>query len=173
MNINHNNKENNVIIEKENEYSNKLTLEEEPFSFSLSISKLTNSITNLKDELKNIQSNIKLLEKQTNKHIKGLERELNKKLPKNKKKPSGFAKPTDISIELCNFLDLPFGTQMARTEVTQHLIKYIKNNNLQNEDNKRIIKPDNKLTLLLDIENNNELTYFNLQSYMNRHFCVK
>ena len=59
---------------------------------------------------------------------------------------------------------------MARTEVTQQLIQYIKDNNLQNNENRKIIKPDEKLTALLNIDNELELTYFNLQSFMNKHF---
>ncbi len=124
----------------------------------------------MKSEFVIIQNNIRCLERQTKKHIKTLEKELIKRRPKNKKKPSGFAQPVDISRELCEFLEKPNGTQMARTEVTQYIINYIKCHKLQNEENKKIIKPDNKLLSLLDIENNAELTYFNLQSYMNRHF---
>jgi chromatin remodeling complex protein RSC6 len=133
-------------------------------------SNIISSITKLKSEFVIIQNNIRCLEKQTKKHIKTLEKELIKRRPKNKKKPSGFAQPVDISRELCEFLEKPNGTQMARTEVTQYIINYIKCHKLQNEENKKIIKPDNKLLSLLDIENNAELTYFNLQSYMNRHF---
>ena len=61
------------------------------------------------------------------------------------------------------------GTLVARTEVTQYLIKYIKENSLQNKENKRIIKPDDKLMDLLE-SGENEITYFNLQKYMNKHF---
>ena len=43
-----------------------------------------------------------------------------------KKEPSGFAKPTLISNELCDFLSKPNGTEMARTEVTKYLTQYIK-----------------------------------------------
>ncbi len=62
------------------------------------------------------------------------------------------------------------GTQIARTEVTRALISYIKENNLQNKSNKKIILPDEKLKFLLGINQEQELTYFNLQKYMNKHF---
>ena len=67
---------------------------------------------------------------------------MNKKLSKLKmnrkvKKPSGFAKPVCISKELCEFLDKPEGTTMARTEVTRFIIKYIKDNNLQAQSEKK------------------------------------
>ena len=43
------------------------------------------------------------------------------------------------------------GEMCARTDVTKFLIKYIKENNLQNESDKRIIEPDDKLQSLLEV----------------------
>jgi chromatin remodeling complex protein RSC6 len=59
---------------------------------------------------------------------------------------------------------------MARTEVTKYMIQYIKNNDLPDKDNKKIIKPNNALKSLLNVKPTDEVTYFNLQKYMNRHF---
>ena len=87
-----------------------------------------------------------------------------------KRAPSGFAKPTLMSNELCAFLGEAPGTEMARTEVTKYLTTYIKQNNLQNQANKRIILPDDKLTALLNVTDTDEVTYFNLQKYMKVHF---
>jgi chromatin remodeling complex protein RSC6 len=84
--------------------------------------------------------------------------------------PSGFAKPTIISNQLCSFLGCENGTEMARTEVTKHLTTYIKQNKLQNEADKRTIQPDAKLQGLLNVPTGEALTYFNLQKYMKVHF---
>ena len=62
------------------------------------------------------------------------------------------------------------GTKIARTEVTRALVSYIKTNNLVNKDNSKIISPDDKLKYLLGVEETDELTYFNIQKYMNKHF---
>ena len=62
------------------------------------------------------------------------------------------------------------GSEIARTEVTRALISYIETNHLQNETNKKLILPDEKLKGLLGLEEKDELTYFNLQKYMNKHF---
>ena len=83
---------------------------------------------------------------------------------------SGFAKPTAVSVELCKFMGLKDGTEVARTEVTKFLTTYIKENNLQNAENKRVIVPDKKLASLLNVGKKDELTYFNLQKYMKPHF---
>ena len=105
--------------------------------------------------------------------MKSLKKAVNKKKNKGNKAPSGFAKPTKVSNELCNFLNKKEGSEIARTEVTSFLSAYIRSNNLQNKDNKKIILPDDKLKYLLGIDNNEELTYFNLQKYMNKHFITE
>ena len=89
---------------------------------------------------------------------------------KSNRKPSGFVKPTLISTELASFLGKPKGTEMARTEVTREINKYIRANNLQDPQNGRVIRADAKLRKLLKLNKSDELTYFNLQKYMSPHF---
>jgi upstream activation factor subunit UAF30 len=84
--------------------------------------------------------------------------------------PSGFVKPTKISDELAKFLEKPTGTEMARTDVTREINKYIRSHNLQDAGNGRKINPDQKLQTLLKLKKTDELTYFNLQRYMSPHF---
>lgn len=121
-----------------------------------------------------ITSDLRGLQKTMQRHIK--ESSKRSRRPKNvdpnkpKRPPSGFAKPALISPELCSFLGVSSGTEMARTEVTKHLTNYIKENNLQDQANKRRILPDSKLQQLLHVEVSDEVTYFNLQKYMKVHF---
>jgi chromatin remodeling complex protein RSC6 len=84
--------------------------------------------------------------------------------------PSGFVKPTRISDELAKFLEKPTGTEMARTDVTREINKYIRSHNLQDSQNGRKINPDSKLSSLLKLKKTDELTYFNLQRFMSPHF---
>ena len=111
---------------------------------------------------------VKKLRKQVFRKMEKYEKILNKK--KKKRKPSGFAKPSMISKELCKFLGKNPGTEMARTEVTKIITTYIKEKELQNPTNKRVIMPDKKLGKLLQVKKNDKLTYFNLQKYMKIHF---
>ena len=84
---------------------------------------------------------------------------------------SGFEKPTLISDELASFFGKEKDTRMARTEVSKLIHEYVKTNSLQKEDNRRVIKPDSKLQKLLAIDTaKEELTYFNLQKYLKKHF---
>ena len=117
-----------------------------------------------------LQNQVKGLEKSYNKKINNMEKEVKKNKSKGNRKPSGFAVPTKITNELCDFMKLDHGTAVARTEVTQYIINYIKQNELQWKENRKIIKPDKALTSLLSVEDKDEVTYFNLQKYMNRHF---
>lgn len=136
-----------------------------------SFSSILDTISYFKIQMTELQNNIRKLEKKTKKSFKKINKELEKKKKQySTKKPSGFAKPCKVSNELCDFMNKPNGTELARTEVTQYIIQYIKDNNLQNQENKKYIKADNKLYKLLDLNENDTLTYFNLQSYMNKHF---
>ena len=135
---------------------------------------LMNRLTEFKTLYNGITADFRKLQKNMNKYI----RDSNKKSrrPKNvdpnkpKRAPSGFAKPALISNELCSFLGVETGTEMARTEVTKHLTTYIKENNLQDQANRRRILPDSKLQTLLNVTASDELTYFNLQKFMKVHF---
>jgi chromatin remodeling complex protein RSC6 len=121
-----------------------------------------------------IMNDLRRLQKTVTRHLKDVnKRNKRKKVSdedKKKRAPSGFAKPTIISDQLCDFLGKAHGTEMARTEVTKELTKYIKKFNLQDEKDRRKILPDAKLKNLLNVESGQEVTYFNLQKYMKVHF---
>ena len=130
---------------------------------------LLEKLNTLKTLHKDISSEVKTLEKTVNKSMKSVKKELDKK-KKSKKTPSGFAQPTLVTKELCDFLNLKEGSKLARTEVTKAIIQYIKSNKLQDDENKKKIAPDEKLKLLLGMHQSDQLDYFSLQKYMNKHF---
>ena len=117
-----------------------------------------------------LKSELKVLEKKTVKQLKVVQKLNNKKKRKGTRAPSGFVKPSPISNELAKFLNKPEGSEMARTDVTREINKYIRANNLQDKENGRKINPDTKLRDLLKITDDVNLTYFNLQRYMGPHF---
>ena len=126
-------------------------------------------LTGLKQAISGLNQHLKILEKDMRKQLKVIQKSHKPKIKTNRK-PSGFAKPADVSNELCKFMGRTSGTQIARTEVTQYIIQYIKENQLQFPENKKIILPDEKLQKLLGVDNTTEVTYFNLQGLMNKHF---
>lgn len=124
----------------------------------------------MKSQISVIQQHVKVLEKNVKKQMKGLKKEAIKSKSKGNRAPSGFAKPSKVTKELCDFMNKAEGTEIARTEVTRALVAYIKENKLENAQNSKIISPDNKLKSLLGLDHEQELTYFNIQKYMNKHF---
>lgn len=84
--------------------------------------------------------------------------------------PNGFAKPSKITDELCDFLGVAKGTEMSRTDVTRKVNAYIKEHNLNKPENRRIILPDSKLRKILAVKPEEEVSYFSLQKYLSRCF---
>lgn len=136
----------------------------------LQFGNLLTTLNIFKSQLSGMQQQIKHLEKSVNKEFKGLQKIANKNKSKGNRKPSGFAKSSKISDTLCSFMNKPHGSEIARTEVTKFIISYIKENGLQQPDNKKFIKPDDQLRELLGVSEEDVVTYFNLQKYMNQHF---
>jgi SWIB/MDM2 domain len=121
--------------------------------------------------LSTLKNDFKTLEKAVAREMKAAAKASSKKRRNNgNRKPSGFIKPTRISDELAAFLGKAVGTEMARTDVSKEINAYIHTNGLQDKKNGRKINPDAKLTQLLKLSKEDELTYFNLQRFMKHHF---
>jgi upstream activation factor subunit UAF30 len=122
--------------------------------------------------ISSLKAEYRALEKKWTRELKSANKQSSKRKRKaGNRAPSGFVKPTRISDELAKFLEKPTGCEMARTEVTRDINKYIRTNNLQDKENGRKINPDTKLAALLKLKKTDELTYFNLQRYMSPHFA--
>jgi len=131
---------------------------------------LTSTLTELLKQVKNVQNDMKVIQKQYNKVSKEHEKMLNKKRNSKNNKPSGFAIPSSLSDEMLDFLGLEKGIKVPRNEVLKLINKYIVENELRQEEDKRNILPDKKLKKLLNVKKNDKVTYFNLQSYLKPHF---
>lgn len=134
-------------------------------------SEFMGKLQSLSSLLSTLKNDFRVLEKKCLREVK-VARKLNEKRQRNRgtRAPSGFVKPTLVTDALADFLGKPHGIEMARTEVTREINKYIRANNLQDAANGRKINPDPKLAKLLNISKDDELTYFNLQRYMSPHF---
>jgi upstream activation factor subunit UAF30 len=122
--------------------------------------------------ISSLKAEYRTLEKKWTRELKTAQKQSSKRKRKaGNRAPSGFVKPTRISDELAKFLEKPSGSEMARTEVTRDINKYIRTHNLQDKENGRKINPDSKLATLLKLKKTDELTYFNLQRYMSPHFA--
>ena len=154
---------------------------------------MENIIKNLDTSLKTIKgyvSEVRALKKEVQfleKSVKKLQSKKNRKKrvtigEDGEKKKNGFARPTDISTDLADFLGVEHGIQVARTEVTKSINSFIKENGLQDQENrKRILleseagqKLKSLLTDIIDKDGNPcDLNFINIQKYIKHHFPKK
>ena len=125
----------------------------------------------LRSQLTSVTTQVRALSKRADRELKQAQKAGRKKRKSGNRAPSGFVKPTKISVELATFLGKAKGTEMARTEVTREINSYIRAHKLQDPKNGRRILADAKLRKLLKLKKEDELTYFNLQRYMSPHFA--
>lgn len=144
---------------------------EETSSVSQKMTEFGAKLQQLNSIFSAVKGDFKTLEKIVSRELKAAQKSSAKKAKRaGNRQPSGFVKPTPISDELAKFLGKTVGTEMARTEVSKEINEYIRTHKLQNKDNGRIINADAKLTALLKLNKEDELSYFNLQRYMKHHF---
>tara|TARA_A100001015_G_scaffold213905_1_gene240016 strand:- start:1330 stop:1959 length:630 start_codon:yes stop_codon:yes gene_type:complete len=136
------------------------------------VAELLDTVTTMQTSMKNLSTELKKLQKDINKMAKA-QKPRRKPEPNPDRPKTGFAKPTKLSKDLCEFLKVEPSTEIARTEVTRMINTYIKDNKLQNPENKRQIILDAPLKKLLNPPEGEDVTYFTLQSYMKVHFIAK
>ena len=154
-------------------------------SFSVILDDMHNEIDNCVKELKNMSNEMKNTKKKFQKLVKNLKKCKKRKVHTSttdeptatKKEPSGFISPIEISDELADFLCLEYKTMLPRTVVTKKIIAFIKENHLESSSNGRNFDLTDctnekaiQLKNLFKIEKGDEVTYFNLQSYLKPHF---
>lgn len=93
--------------------------------------------------------------------------------PENPRKPGALEKPVPISDELAEFLGLNKGEMYSRQTITLNINKFVKDNDIQNPENRRYILLDSEAgqklkTLLRDPDQ--PLTFFNIQRYLKPHY---
>jgi len=156
----------------ETEVSDISTTDETDNSLSLAFGEFTTHLQQVSASMSSLKNEFRSLEKRLNRELRAAQKGAAKRKRKAvNRQPSGFVKPTLISTELASFLGREPGTEMARTEVTREINKYIRAHSLQDKDNGRKIIPDAPLRTLLKLKKSDELTYFNLQKYMSPHFA--
>ena len=83
---------------------------------------------------------------------------------------NGFNKPLDVSEELRKFLKLAAGEQISRSQVTKKVNEYVTEKGLKQGQN---INLDAALKSLLDPPEGTQVTFLNIQKYINKHYVKK
>jgi chromatin remodeling complex protein RSC6 len=160
--------ENNSIVSDKSDKSDKSDSIENAFINKLNI--FTSKVAEINREVRELQTIGKTLEKDFNHVIKVISKQ-KKKNKHNENRPlSGFAMPSLLSEELYVFLKIEPGNRIPRKDVTRMLNDYIKANNLRDEKDKRKILPDDNLKKIFNWTPEDNITYFNLQTYVKHHF---
>lgn len=120
--------------------------------------------------LRSLNKKLKILRNQSARIIKQKKSSTRKTTTSNN---SGFLKPVRISKEMAKFTGWGENELKSRVVVTKAICEYIKQNNLQNPQDKRQIFADAKLSKLLKYDSKKEtepLTYYALQKHLKSHF---
>ena len=117
-------------------------------------------------ELKRLEKRVARLQKDADKRRRRSKKPVEGEEVK-PRKPSIFELPTPLSNDLCAFLGVASGSKESRSNVTKAITTYVKLHELKD---KHTIKPDAKLRALLGVKEEEVLTYFNLQRYLNHHY---
>lgn len=86
---------------------------------------------------------------------------------KSRSQNNGFRKPLKVSDELKTFLGLGPDEKISRADVTRRLNEYVTSKNLKTGQN---ITMDGPLKALLTPPDDVQVTFLNIQKYINRHY---
>jgi chromatin remodeling complex protein RSC6 len=132
-------------------------------------------------EIKDLMKTVRTMKTMHEKEVK--ENKNAKKAPRRQRTTqAGFAVPTKISPQLASYIGVNSVDSLSRTEAVKKIHAKIIANNLQNPEDRRIIRyeMDKEFKALLGLPNgfqvnkkgekDTKLTYFNLQRYISQHF---
>jgi chromatin remodeling complex protein RSC6 len=120
----------------------------------------------MESELATIHKEIAALRKDIRK-LRQLIEDPNGEKANARSKNNGFNKPLNVSADLKKFLGLGDGEQISRADVTRRLNEYVTSHNLKNG---RTIILDDTLRALLNPPEGVEVTFLNIQKYINPHY---
>jgi chromatin remodeling complex protein RSC6 len=136
---------------------------------------LIKDFNTLMDTTKSLSARMKVLQKEVSKSSRSKRsRKSPDADPDAPKRPSALQKPVAISNELCKFLGFEPDTEHSRQEVTATINAFIKDNNLQNPENRRFIllEGSDAATCLKALlrDPDQPVTFFNIQRYLKPHY---
>jgi len=126
----------------------------------------------IQTELTAIRNEIKTLTKLVRK-IKNTQEDPDGEKAKKRSENNGFNRKQEITPKLREFLALPEGELISRSEVTKFINKYIIEKGLKHPENGRQIILDDTLKELLSPPADTQVTYLNLQKFLSPHYIKK
>jgi chromatin remodeling complex protein RSC6 len=130
------------------------------------------SFETIQTEITALRAEVKTLTKLIRK-IKNTQEDPDGEKAKKRAENNGFNRKQEITPKLREFLVLPEGDLISRSEVTKFINKYILEKGLKHPENGRQIILDDKLRDLLAPPADVVVTYLNLQKYLSPHYIKK
>ena len=136
---------------------------------------LDNTVKTLLDSLRTVKQLKKDLDKVHQRELKNMrKKKKNVSGSKSNKEPSGFNKPAPVPKE---FTAQPWGCEngqmVPRTQLTKMVYDYIKDNDLQDPADRRIIHPDKNVRTLFHLDSGQDLEFKTFQTYMAKLYKKK
>lgn len=130
------------------------------------------SLETIQTEIAALRAEVKSLVKLVRK-VKNFQEDPDGEKAKKRAENNGFNRKQEITPKLREFLGLPEGELISRSEVTKFINKYITEKGLKHPDNGRQLILDDKLKELLQPPADVTVTYLNLQKYLSPHYVKK
>ena len=135
---------------------------------------MTTTLDTLELEFKTLQSTLTTLGKETKTmqdSLKNLQKIFKQSEKLNKMKKKRPQVKLSLSKELENFLSVDKGTKLTKAEVMKNVSNYIKEQNLQIQEDKRRFQPNKDLSKLFGIKNtkNNNMTFVEINKHVSQH----
>jgi chromatin remodeling complex protein RSC6 len=127
------------------------------------------SLETIQTELAALRADVKALTKIVRK-VKTHQEDPDGEKAKARSANNGFNRKQEITPKLRDFLGLPEGELISRSEVTKKVNAYITEKGLKHPDNGRQLILDDKLKELLQPPAGVVVTYLNLQKYLSPHY---
>jgi len=130
------------------------------------------SLETIQTEIAALRADVKSLTKIVRK-VKNTQEDPDGEKAKARAANNGFNRKQEITSKLRDFIGLPEGELISRSEVTKFINKYITEKGLKHPDNGRQLILDDKLKELLQPPADVIVTYLNLQRYLSPHYVKK
>ena len=130
------------------------------------------SLETIQSEIAALRADVKSLVKLVRK-VKSVQDDPTGEKAKARAANNGFNRKQEITPKLREFLSLPEGKLISRSEVTKFVNAYIIEKGLKHPENGRQIILDDKLRDLLAPPADVTVTYLNLQKYLSPHYIKK
>lgn len=115
-------------------------------------------IEEMRNKLKVMANNLRRMRKDSLKHNKP------------RQTVSGFVKPVPISKELADMLGVSHDEPIARNVVNKKITTYIKENDLQVQEDKQTFRLDESLAKLFSMNVGDIVHYFKMQTHLKTHY---